>query len=438
MKIKLQLIKNCIFFFILFFALFIIHKPLPGSAAATTSECGPAVDMGGDNVLVGKCKTATESCVTDRSEYNNECGTGKKCCEITALKNFTYDKAGTEGFGPFTFTGPIVPCGRAGQSDCTLCHLLILVSNVFLFAQSMLFLVAILLITVAGVLYIVSASSPGLKGMAKNMLTKTLTGFGIFLVAHLMVITLLKFISVNSSVLGNGSSWYTFTCDTASNFYNGTTNTDNQCCILSDDKNDPNYGKSANCVAPQSSGDKTECEEKCEETGGDADTVAKCKAACIDTKTCAQGTLTQNCYNNPACGGTMSVGCGKIIEAAKQLDAKNCEYNQPKRNGCVGNPGYTDCSDFVDTTYKSAGCSSPGNNSDTIGSKGETITDRNSLMAGDVLWKSGHVVICIDKGCSQVIHASGKKDDIKISGGSYVQEFSKVVRASKYCNSCTN
>jgi len=100
----------------------------------------------------------------------------------------------------------------------------------------------------------------------------------------------------------------------------------------------------------------------------------------------------------------------------------------------VGSPGYTDCSDLVDTCYKAAGCNSPGNISGTIGSKGKSIGSFSELKAGDVLWKSGHVAMCVSDGCGTVIHASGEKDDIKESGGSYPNTFSKVIPAS--CTSC--
>ena len=140
---------------------------------------------------------------------------------------------------------------------------------------------------------------------------------------------------------------------------------------------------------------------------------------------------------NPSPAGS-TVGCGKVVDAAKKYDAQNCQYSQQNRNSCTGNPAYTDCSNFVDTCYKAAGCSSPGNQSDAIGANGESVGDRSTLKAGDVLWKQGHVAICVADGCGSVIHASGQKDGIKESGGSYVNEFSKVIRASKYCTSCDN
>jgi hypothetical protein len=126
----------------------------------------------------------------------------------------------------------------------------------------------------------------------------------------------------------------------------------------------------------------------------------------------------------------------RILTAAESMRKSGCIYNQSLRNGCTGNPGYTDCSDFVDAAYKAAGCNSPGNNSAVIGSKGVPVTDSSSLKPGDVLAVPGHVVICVDNGCKTVIGAAGVGKNIKYSNGSYyLNQAAKVVRASDYCAS---
>jgi hypothetical protein len=130
-------------------------------------------------------------------------------------------------------------------------------------------------------------------------------------------------------------------------------------------------------------------------------------------------------------------GCSRVISSAQTMMARGCLYDQSRRNGCTGNPGYTDCSDLVDTSYRQAGCSSPGNNSATIGSHGQPIGDSNSLRTGDVLAVPGHVVMCVSDGCRTVIGASGVGRDIRYSNGSYyINQGATVVRASNYCSSC--
>ena len=137
------------------------------------------------------------------------------------------------------------------------------------------------------------------------------------------------------------------------------------------------------------------------------------------------------------------VGCGKTVDVAQQMKSANCVYNQTLRNGCSGNPGYTDCSNLVETSYRQAGCSSPGGNTASIYSNSQPIGDRNSLRAGDLIVRrngnSGHVVMCENDGCSTVIHAPGTGRPITSRSSSYYLNPSwggQVVRASNYCNSC--
>lgn len=130
-------------------------------------------------------------------------------------------------------------------------------------------------------------------------------------------------------------------------------------------------------------------------------------------------------------------GCSKIVSAAQQMMNNGCIYDQTKRNGCTGSPGYTDCSDLVNTVYTQSGCSSPGNTSATIGSQGVPIGDSSSLQPGDVLAVPGHVVICVNAGCSQVIAAAGVGKNIKYSNGSYyINQGATVIKASGRCSSC--
>ncbi len=111
------------------------------------------------------------------------------------------------------FDGPIVPCGtKANPESCTLCHLLELFQNIFCFLYGILVTVALALITVSGVLYIVSAGA-ALKTLAKNIITKTLTGFLIFLLSWLIVFSVLK-----ASSWKDTGNWWELNCEAESVF----------------------------------------------------------------------------------------------------------------------------------------------------------------------------------------------------------------------------
>ena len=133
---------------------------------------------------------------------------------------------GTSG-GFMLFKGPLVPCGmhnscvKGGQQPCTLCHFIILVKNLYDLLLSLLIIAALLFLTIGGVTYIVSSGNSNLKSIAKGIITKTLTGFAIFLLSWLIVYAILLFISASpdsNSMLGRGANWYSFTCDTKSSF----------------------------------------------------------------------------------------------------------------------------------------------------------------------------------------------------------------------------
>ncbi len=131
------------------------------------------------------------------------------------------------------FHGPLVPCGinKHCASDtggsinkpCTICHFFVLIQNFFNLLLSLLIVVSIFMLTVAGVLYIISAGGK-MATTAKEIIHKTLLGFGLFLLSWLIVFTLLKLLDVNTSMLGTGSGWFQFTCDDESAFWVPTNN----------------------------------------------------------------------------------------------------------------------------------------------------------------------------------------------------------------------
>ena len=124
-----------------------------------------------------------------------------------------------------------------------------------------------------------------------------------------------------------------------------------------------------------------------------------------------------------------------IVDAAQAMKNANCIYSQAQRNGCTGNPGYTDCSDLVNKTFAGNGCSSPGANTREQYSRASAVGSASSLKAGDALVYPGHVVICKDAGCTKVIHAAGTNRGIVESNSGWVLNTSgvKALRTSDFC-----
>jgi hypothetical protein len=152
-----------------------------------------------------------------------QCGVGPTCDAGTQQP--------TEGVAGsyLTLRRAIVPCGRKcddtrtdydERCNCTLCHLLIMAKNIFDLLLAWLIIVSLVMLTVAGVLFILSSGNASIRQVAKTIVARTLAGFGIFVLSWLIVYTILVFISADPDTgggmlgLGSGGTWYEFTCDT--------------------------------------------------------------------------------------------------------------------------------------------------------------------------------------------------------------------------------
>jgi uncharacterized membrane protein len=132
---------------------------------------------------------------------------------------FAYEEGDSStGFG--ILSGHIVPCGKSSDigtsnENCTLCHLFVMLKNIFDLLFALTVIVSILLITISGVVYIVSTGNPSITGQAKGIIKGTLTGFVLMMAGWLLVFFLLSALSTSGSVpIGSGSNWYEFTCNT--------------------------------------------------------------------------------------------------------------------------------------------------------------------------------------------------------------------------------
>ena len=357
-------------------------------------------------------------------------------------------------------SGGIVPCGSGNTvgGACTLCHLIIGINNLIKYGLGILITISVVAIFIAGIIYIISSGTP-LMEQAKKALSAALVGFTLVLTAWLIVATVMWILSAQSDLgIGKtGSNWQTasisYTCSTvnsAAGTAPGTSGlTDAQAqtncknywnSYYASDPNNPDLQtqltncnsvtaaqQNANTTAAQQAQNQTDCNNYCN-AGGDGTTdAATCNTNCMAAKSAQQaGTAS----------GQAGTGSSSAVNAASQMMSNGCQYDQSQRNGCTGNPGYTDCSNFVCTSYKNAGCTCPGNVSGDYANIAQPITDSSTLQPGDVLSVPGHVVMCQNVGCTTVIGASGVKDGIKQSNGSYyLNQGAQVVKASSYCPS---
>lgn len=96
-------------------------------------------------------------------------------------------------------TGPLVPCGRAGQPDCTLCDLWVLGSNLINFISFNLAIpAATLLFVTAGVFFLISGGSEDKVARAKTIFTNTVIGLIIIFCSWLIIDTLFKTIATGA------------------------------------------------------------------------------------------------------------------------------------------------------------------------------------------------------------------------------------------------
>jgi len=79
--------------------------------------------------------------------------------------------------GQTTEGSDLVKCGRAGQPMCTLCDFISGMNDIIKYLMKISIGVGLLAFTIAGVMYIVSAGDPGLKGKANTTMKNAAIGF---------------------------------------------------------------------------------------------------------------------------------------------------------------------------------------------------------------------------------------------------------------------
>ncbi len=117
-------------------------------------------------------------------------------------------------------TGGIMPCGRSWDdpattwndtSSCTLCHLIILASEIINFLMGLVALVALLALIIGGLIYVKTAGDAGLIMAAKQNVNKIFSGFVIIFIAWLIVNVVMVLFGFTDP-LGD-ASWKIFSCN---------------------------------------------------------------------------------------------------------------------------------------------------------------------------------------------------------------------------------
>lgn len=189
----------------------------------------------------GTCEsTSGQICSADcGSETGYEAG-GTGTCTDSAKSQCCKPESDPEGGTIPACTGSenpgLVPCGRscdnpATPSDetaiCTLCHLLLLIKNIFDWIFMVMTYIAFAVLVAMGILYIVSTGRPQLINVAKSGIWAALVGFAVVLLAWVMVNVVLFVLadgalgeqnaaySIKDSKTG---AWFEFTCDAASKY----------------------------------------------------------------------------------------------------------------------------------------------------------------------------------------------------------------------------
>lgn len=115
---------------------------------------------------------------------------------------------------PVVTNAALVPCGKTADGTmCTLCDLIVGIQNLARYIMSIMIVFGILAIVIAGILYIVSAGTPGLMGMAKAAIRNALIGTLVCLLAFLIIATVMNVLVAKTNLgVQRATNWYTFQC----------------------------------------------------------------------------------------------------------------------------------------------------------------------------------------------------------------------------------
>lgn len=112
----------------------------------------------------------------------------------------------------------LIPCGRTTgtaeeMAPCTICHMVLGIHRIIDFGFRIFVGVGILMVVIAGIMYIISAGDQGMMDAAKARLKNALIGFAVMLGAWLIINTTINILARSDLNLGIGAvKWNEFRC----------------------------------------------------------------------------------------------------------------------------------------------------------------------------------------------------------------------------------
>lgn len=115
-------------------------------------------------------------------------------------------------FIPLITNAALVPCGKQGEGMCTLCDLVLGIHSLANYIISIMVVLAVLAITIGGIMYIVSIGNPSVMNMGKAAIKNALIGIAICLLAFLIISTIMNLLAQKNLGIERVGNWYTFEC----------------------------------------------------------------------------------------------------------------------------------------------------------------------------------------------------------------------------------
>lgn len=109
----------------------------------------------------------------------------------------------------------LVPCGGAGENPCNLCFLFKLLENVMNFLVNTVGVIATLFLVIGGIVLVISGANKGLYETGKKIITNTIIGTAIVLMAWIGINTILTISGFTRANIGLSGNWFELQCSTA-------------------------------------------------------------------------------------------------------------------------------------------------------------------------------------------------------------------------------
>ncbi|HRZ33532.1 MAG TPA: pilin [Candidatus Moranbacteria bacterium] len=110
----------------------------------------------------------------------------------------------------------IITCGATSDDMCTLCDMVAGFNTIIQYLMKISIGVALLAISIGGILYVVSAGEPGAVETAKKAIKNGIIGFVIVFSAFIIIGTVISYLGVQEGMgIRSGVTWGTFDCTAA-------------------------------------------------------------------------------------------------------------------------------------------------------------------------------------------------------------------------------